>query len=183
MSAFPSRRLPPVRGITDVRLYANVSSISEAPLKPVAIERKTAAAAHRDAETQLKRKVDQADRVLSTLETRVDTLDARIKELQKRKAAALARAERIEDAILTELDARGVNALTGIRVKLRAQPAPAALEVLHVELVPAEFLRAPKAPAPTVDKVALKAALAADEDLLPSAFGCRLTQRTILVRS
>jgi hypothetical protein len=162
-------------------VYSNI--VPGAPLKRSAAERKAEAASQRDAEARLKRKVEQANAVLDRLEERASYQAAVIKAMTRRKAATLARIERIEDRILREMDAAGLTEVTGIRSKMRSQLAAAALEIVDESLIPRMYFNTPKAPPATPDKVAIKKALAADDDLDPRDWGCKLTSKVSLVRS
>jgi hypothetical protein len=140
--------------------YANVLHLvpPAALKKPTAPARQAAAELAREAELRLKRKIDQANRVLDRLEARGIEQGIALKALQKRKAATLARIERIEDRALAEMSKASLDKASGIRYTFEARQNAASLLVDHDELVPKEFRRTiPESDAP--DKVAMKAFL------------------------
>lgn len=160
--------------------YSNLALFPAAPKGGAA--RKAAASGRNDQEAQLKRNVERANSVLDRLEARQSEFAAQLKRLQKRKNATAARIEKIEDTILNYMDDEGLQLLTGIRCTMRAQPAAASLEVFDEKLIPKEYFRQPPAPPSAPDKVAIKAALAANEELAPSDWGCKLVSKISLVR-
>lgn len=162
--------------------YSNIALLPSALPKRSAVERKRAAAESRNAEAHLKSKIEQANTILDRLEARAAAQAALLKAIAKRKAATLARIERIEDRILQDMEDAGVTELMGIRCKMRSQPAAAALDIVDETLIPRIYFNTPKAPPATVDKVAVKKALAADDELDPKAWGCRLTAKVSLIR-
>lgn len=152
--------------------YTNLQFIR--PPKPTRASRKAEANTERDAETRVKRKVEQAHRVLCQLEARSSRLTLQIKELQRRKTVADTRASAIEDRILQEMgDAEKV---TGLRVTFSKRPAPLALAVLDEKVIPPEYFR--ETLVSSVDKIAIKAALANGADIA----GVALTQKVSLIR-
>jgi Gp157 protein len=163
--------------------YANnLTLVSGAP-RISALARKAAAVSEAASEATLKRTVERANTVLDSLEAREAGFASEIKALAKRKAATAKRIARIEDRILGEMENAGLTAVEGVRCAWRSQPAAAsALEVLDETLIPLAYMRQPKPPASEPDKVAIKVALAADPTLAPSAWGCRLTTKTSLIR-
>ena len=154
--------------------YANLSLVR--PRKPTAIGRKTEANEQREAESRLKRKIDQAHAVLSKLEARSRRFALQMKELQQRKAAADNRAARIEDRILREMGDAGLEKSAGLRITFSLRPAPLALDVLDEKSIPREYFR--EKLTSSVDKLAIKAALERGEDIA----GVRLTQKVSLIR-
>ncbi len=176
--------------------FANVIALGTAeppaaPRKPL-IAVKSEARVQHDAEARLKRKIEQANRVLDALAARESQLSARIGQLSQRKDAALARAQRLEDRILAEMSAAGLAKATGLRTTFAARPCPLALEVKDAKLIPAQYFHTPKPPKPEPDKNAIKAVLAraecpssTPEELAAAAAigGVRLTQKVALVRS
>jgi hypothetical protein len=173
--------LKPVHGIKNKALYANLTLVRPPETKGAA-ERKAAAATEAQAQARLKNVVERTNGVLDRLELRQSSLAAEIKRLTKQKNATAARIERIEDKALTLMHEAGLTQVAGIRCNFRAQQAAAALEVTDETKIPAEYLRQPKTPPPEPDKVAIKKALAEDDEIDPAAWGCRLTSRTSLIR-
>jgi hypothetical protein len=161
--------------------YANLTLVPDAPKRSVR-ERKASALADASAESALKRIVERANDVLDALEAREVSLASQIKALQKRKAANAARIERIEDRALTLMQEAGLTTLAGVRCSWRSQPAAAALDIVDETLIPRSYFNTPKTPPATPDKVAIKKALAADDELDPAAWGCKLTSKISLIR-
>jgi hypothetical protein len=171
--------------ITNPAAYANLALVKKpAPSAShrSAAQRKSAAAGGREEEARLKAKVEQANSILDWLEIRAEAQGLAMKALAKRKAATLARIARIEDAILTKMDEAGLKVVTGLRCSMRSQPAPESLEVLDESLIPREYMRDPKRPPASPDKVALKNAFAANDELVPKDWGCKLTSKISLLR-
>jgi hypothetical protein len=166
-----------------VSAYANLTLVHSNKPSTGAAARKAAAREGNAAEARLKRKVEQANRVLDALEARQERIALEIKHLQRVKAAAAARYEKIEDAVIEYMEDAQVTVLAGIRTKMRTQPTPEALDVYNLKLVPVEYLRQPKTPPKEPDKVALKKAINEAVEFDPATWGCKLTSRTTLVRS
>ena len=162
--------------------YSNLAVVPSALPKRSAAERRHEASAARSEETRLKEKIERANTILDRLEARAAAQAAALKDLTKRKAATLAKIERLEDEILTRMEEAGLAQLTGIRCQMRSQPAPAALEIVDESLIPRQYFNAPKTPPATPDKVAIKKALAADDALDPKTWGCKLTSKVSLIR-
>lgn len=155
--------------------YSNLSLVQ--PRKPTAAGRKAEAQTERHAESRVKRKVEQTHRVLNTLEGRSKDLARQIKALQKRKQAADARAERIENRALQEMSTAGLAQVAGLRISLIARPSGnPALIVDDEKLIPEQYFR--EALVTSVDKLAIKAALDRHEDVA----GVHLVQSVGLVR-
>jgi hypothetical protein len=181
-STFPlHKRLAPAPGIRDKSLYANLAVVQ--PMLKTAVARRAAAVSEASAEARLKRKVEQANTVLNELEKREAAFGAQIKELQRRKNALAGRIEKIEDRALTLMQDAGLATVAGIRCSFRAQPAAPSLVVDDQSLIPAEYLRQPKTPPPEPDKLAIKAALAKNDELDPAAWGVRLSSKISLIRT
>jgi Gp157 protein len=160
--------------------YSNLALFPASPKGGAA--RKLAAVQANDAELTLKRNVERANTLLDRLEAREAAFAAEIKAIQKRKTANAARIAKIEDSILGYMDEAGVQTLAGVRCSMRLQPAAASLVVVDQSLIPAEYLRTPKVPPAEPDKVLIKKALAANEDLDPAAWGCKLVSTISLIR-
>lgn len=167
----------PVAAYSNVGLFA----VPAPALKVSGAERKAAAKVERSAEAEVKFQVDRADAILDRLEARAAVFARYVKAYQKRRTAALARYEKIEDEIIAIMEENNVCVLAGVRCSMRLQPAPEALEVLDEALVPNEFMR-PSKTTYSVDKVAVKNALAANDELDPRAWGVKLTSKISLIR-
>ncbi len=83
---------------------------------------------------------------------------------------------RLEDQILAKLSEANVDRADGFCREFQAVACPKAVQVDHLSLIPAEYIRQKPEP----DKVAIKRALERDEAVaIP---GVRLTQKWRLVR-
>jgi hypothetical protein len=170
--------------ITNPAAYANLTLVKPAVSAPLrsSAQRKSAAAGGREDEARIKAKVEQANGILDWLEARAEAQAQAMKAMAKRKAATLARIARIEDGILTRMDEAALKLITGLRCSMRSQPSPEALEVVDETKIPREYMRDPKRPPAAPDKVAIKAAFAGNDELVPADWGCKLTSRISLIR-
>lgn len=157
--------------------YANLALVPPRPAaKTTTHARQLEAVAERDRELHLKRKIDQANDILDRLEARGVAQGIQLKALQRRKAATLARIERIEDRILGDmLDARLDN-LNGLQCSMSLRQNAASLMIDDEALIPEEYVRSVVTTSP--DKLAIKAAIA-DNIAVP---GCHLEQSVSLIR-
>jgi len=156
------------------QLYAVVPR--QAP-QPAHRESIPAARESRHKELRAKQAIDRASAVLDRLAARVAAFDQQITALEKRKAAALERAARLEEAILARMAAAQLSRAAGFHITFTARPAPPALEVLDASLIPRDYIRSKLVE--SVDKKAVKAAIARGEEIA----GVRLMQKICLVRS
>lgn len=170
-AAFPSRRLKPVKGVTDPRLFA-VPISQKSDSRP----------ANAEAQTAAKRRIDQVARVCDALEARESQLKERAAAILRRAQRSADRLARIEADMCREMSRAGVTLLDGVTRQLRTQDAPPAMEVWNEKLVPTDYMRTPKTPPSAPDKVALKKAFADHPELDPELYGCRLSRRLILIR-
>jgi hypothetical protein len=189
-----ARKLRPVHGVTDPKLYANVSETAAPPVARVPgpglqlVPKESGAALKRAAvdeaaeESHRKRKVEQANSVLDRLEHREAAVALEIKRLSQLKAAIARRIERIEDVALTLMEDAGLAAVAGIRCTWTTGQTPETLVIDDQTKVPLEYMRQPPAPGKEPDKTAIKKAFKANAELAPAAWGCRLTSTTKLVR-
>ena len=162
-------------------VYCNLALVHSAQRKGAAA-RKAAVPGETHAEKRLKSKVDQCNRVLDALDALNQHLAIEIRDCQRRRSEIAARIERIEDTALASMAAAGFDRLTGNRTSLEVRLAPASLEIMDETRVPGEYLREPKTPPPAPDKIAIKQALAAREDVHPADWGCRLQSKVLLIR-
>jgi chorismate mutase len=125
-------------------------------------------------ELRTKKAIDRADAVLTKLEARAKECARQIAGLRKRQAYALARAERIEQAILERMSEAKLSKVDGFEAVLTAKDAPPAVIVEDAALVLAQYIRTTEA----VDKTAVKAALARGVQVP----GVRLEHGTVLQR-
>lgn len=182
MSSYP-RKMPhrPDTPRVPAKAFSNIALVPPSVAKRSAAALRVPAKA-REEQARLKVKVEQANTILDRLELRAVQQNAAQKELAKRKAATLARIVRIEDAILQEMHDAGLDKVFGIRCTMRSQPAPASLEVVNSLLIPKQYMVPPKPAPASPDKVAIKKALAADDDLDPAAWGVKLNTTISLIR-
>ena len=166
-----------------VSAYANNLALVPPAAPKGGAARKAAAMPEAHAQLVVKRAVDRANAILDRLEARSAEIAKEQKRLAKRKAIAQAKYERCEDRVITLMQDAGLASCAGIFNSFRLQNAPVALEIVDQSLIPAAFFRTPKAPSAEVDKVALKLALAQNDELDPASFGVRLTSKTSLIRT
>lgn len=183
MSTFPRKlRHRPDTLRVPASAYSNIALVPPSVSKRSTAVLRAASEQARETEARLKRKVEQANTILDRLEARAVTQAAAQRELAKRKAATLARIERIEDAILTEMHNAGLEKISGLRCTMRSQPAAASLEIVNSLLIPKQYMVPPKPAPASPDKVAIKKALAADDELDPAAWGVKLSTTISLIR-
>ena len=130
----------------------------------------------RHAERRGKQAIDLADALLTRLENRAAAYSQEIARLQKRKAAANARIERLTDEILQRMENAALRKADGWKIVFEARPCPASVAIFDEDLVPAIYLRTKEVTAP--NKTAIKEAL---EQQLPVP-GAKLVQRLTLLR-
>ena len=163
--------------ISNPALYAVVPKRQPAGMTPAKKLRTiTEIKSEKAAEFKAKQAIDRASAVLDRLEARTELYSKQMAQLQKRKAAAVARAARIEDSILTRLIAAGLDKASGFHVEFATRNAPAALDVLNESLVPKVYWR--EKVVASIDKNAVKAALAEGIEIA----GVRLTSKVSLIR-
>jgi Siphovirus Gp157 len=138
---------------------------------------RASANAGRERESGVKRAIDRADQVLSSLEARAAGFDRAIKALQARKKHALARASAIEERVLELMSEAGLDKLVGNRAILSKRANALSLVVDDLNLIPAAYLRTKSIS--EADKVAIKVALDRGEEI----GGVHLTQSISLIRS
>ena len=119
----------------------------------------TLASQQRERELRYKRSIDRRAMLLDRLEARVNQVNAEIKALAKRKQLALARFEKFEESLLTEMAGLHTNRLTGMERVLTSKPNPPSLQVLDESKIPDAYMRQPPIPAKEPDKVQIKALL------------------------
>jgi Gp157 protein len=170
--------------------YANVTVMPAPAAQPerTRAARKAAADPERERELRLKRKIDQANAVLDRLEAREaayaadsERMTAELERIAKRQAFAQARREKLEERILRAMSAADISHAAGIQHEFSARPAGVKkLIVDSLSKIPANWMRTPKPAKAQPDKLAMKAALEADPDLVIA--GVRLVQTVTLVR-
>lgn len=104
-------------------------------------------------------------------------LAAAIKDAEQRMAerrkALEARASRVEDYLLNAMLYARMERVDSPMLAVAVKVNPPAVVIDNAEQVPAGYLRQPEPPPPEPDKVRIKSALAAGQDVP----GCRLVQR------
>jgi hypothetical protein len=161
--------------IEDPRLYAVVVHDGGQPETGLHKRRtKQEIQSEKLAELRTKKAVDRADAVLAKLEARAEAHTKQIAALQKCKAHALTRAERIERTILEHMQQAKLSKVDGFDVLLYTKDAPPAVIVDDAAAIPPQYIRTTEA----VDKAAVKAALARGVQVP----GVRLEQGTVLQR-
>lgn len=156
-------------------LYA-IPEVTRPKRKLSSVQRHSEAKAELAHELELKRNVDQVDRVLTKLEARRAARTALIRSLQKRNAADDARIAKIEDRTLVWMAEERHEKVSGIRITLTARPAPPAVEVLDESQVPQEYWR--EKLVSSIDKIAVKTDLTKGIEIP----GVGLTQKISLIR-
>jgi hypothetical protein len=155
--------------------YANLALVPK-PAAKATKPRAPEVAAKRDAELHLKRKLEQANTILNRLEARLEAKASAIRCLQKSKNMTAARIERIEDRFLNGMIAARVEKLSGLTTVFTTRQNAASLMIDDDSLIPDQYIRETLTSAP--DKVAIKAALARDEEVP----GCHLEVSVSLIR-
>jgi Siphovirus Gp157 len=145
--------------------------------RPKAGSLRASAKASRERESGVKRAIDRADQVLSSLEARAAGFDRAIKALQARKKHALVRATAIEERVIELMSEAGLDKLVGNRATLSKRANALSLVVDDLNLIPAAYLRTKTIT--ETDKVAIKVAL----DRGVEISGVHLTQSISLIRS
>jgi hypothetical protein len=174
--------------------YSNLAFVpAPRPIRQSVTELKIAAQAERESELRFKRKVDQTNSVLDRHEARIEKFSLEIAALQKRKAFAESRAQRIEDRALTEMETLGAKKLAGLRHELEARPSGnPAVVVDNESLIPPQYMRQPPAPPKAPDKILIKTVLsrsyapdATEQEIAEgqSIQGVHLAQKVSLVRT
>lgn len=127
-------------------------------------------------EFRAKKAIDRADAILTRLEARAASYARQIASLQKRKAYALGRAERVSDSIIARMRKASLTRADGFHKTFMLRDAPAALAIDDESLIPREYMREKLIAEPM--KVEIKAALARGEEIA----GVHLTQKVSLLR-
>jgi hypothetical protein len=93
-------------------------------------------------------------------------------QMAARRKALENRAARVKDYLLASMMVAGVEKIECPLFRLSVRNNPAAVEVYQPELIPAQFMKQPDPPPPSIDKAAIKEAIKAGQEVP----GCRLTQ-------
>lgn len=127
-------------------------------------------------EADYKRSIDTRAAHIDSLEAEVDALTKQARMLAERKQKLLVEIETSENALLAEMRQLKASKLIGMERVLTMKPNPPRLVVLDESKIPADYLREKTVVEP--DKLALKAALAAGEEIA----GVKLEQGVSLIR-
>jgi len=92
-------------------------------------------------------------------------------QMAARRKALENRAARIRDYLLANMMVAGFQKIECPYFKLTVRDNPPAVEVYEPGMVPAEFMRQPEPPPPSLDKAAVKEAIKAGREVP----GCKLT--------
>jgi hypothetical protein len=137
------------------------------PVKLSAVERKARVNVEREREAHTKRSIDSIAGYLDRLEASAADLTLEIERLQRRRNTICARASRSEERLIAVIQRAGVKELFGYQRTLeRWENSVATLVVDNDEEIPIEYMRQPKPAKPAPNKVAMKAALEKDADLV-----------------
>lgn len=86
-------------------------------------------------------------------------------QMAARRKALENRAARIKDYLLSNMIVAGIQKIECPYFKLSVRENPPAVEVYEPGLIPAEFMRQPEPPPPSIDKTAIKEAIKAGQDV------------------
>ena len=157
------------------RLYAVITR-PDAPPEPKRHRDNATLLRDKMAEFKAKKAIDRLHELRERLNQRIESLDEEIQRLQRRKQFAVERLERINDRTLEELEKASLTRADGFTHSVLSVPTAAAVEIDDVTLIPADYMRQPKLPAPAPDKVKIKKALEARQPVP----GCHLAQGSSL---
>lgn len=93
-------------------------------------------------------------------------------QMKARRSAIENRAARLRKYLLDSMQYAGIHKVECPHFVLSIKTNPPAVEVFDESQVPAEFMKQPEPPPPSIDKTAIKAAIKAGQEVP----GCRLTQ-------
>lgn len=123
-------------------------------------------------EGEIATKAESVAAVTLNVEVFAQAAEDAAKRLTERAARARKRAAWLREYLLTNMQASGVTRFECPEFRVSIRKNPASVEVTNPGIVPARFMVQPEPPPPRPDKVAIKAALQAGEEVE----GCRLTQ-------
>ena len=111
------------------------------------------------------------------LEAEADAIEAAAKEMMARAKSKRNRADSIREYLKTCMEVAGVNKIECPHFAITIQRNPPSVDVFEPSLVPAEFMRYPEAPPPSIDKVAIREAIKKGQEVP----GAMMQQGTKLV--
>ncbi len=103
--------------------------------------------------------------LIRNIEASAIAIKAAEEQMAARRKALENRAARIKDYVLANMMVAGIQKIECPYFKLAVRDNPAAVEVFEPGLIPANFMRQPEPPPPSVDKTAIKEALKAGQDV------------------
>ncbi len=122
---------------------------------------------------ELSAKCEGIARVLASMDGGEEAIDAELKRLKARKAAATNARERLRDYLRTNMAACGIERIKTPLFTISVRQSPPRVEVDDEGAVPAEFTRTTT----SVDKAAVLAAFKRDGEMVP---GTRIEHGTTL---
>ena len=117
-------------------------------------------------------KVEGYELVARTIEQFNPALDAEIARLKALKEKRALAAAALRKRVLLFFIEHSIERVTTARFTISLRQNPEAVDVFDERMIPAQFMKTPKAPEPAPDKLAIKAELAAGRDVP----GARLTR-------
>jgi hypothetical protein len=127
--------------IKNPALYAVVPparrSVSPAPKRKAPVEIRS----EQRAEKNIKHAIERANAVFDRLEARTAAYTKQIAALQKRKACAAARLERLEDGVLKRMTDAGLTLVDGWKISFKAHTCPTSVDITDEKLVPKTYMR------------------------------------------
>lgn len=99
------------------------------------------------------------------LEAEADAIEAAAKEMIVRARAKRNRADNIREYLKTCMEVAGVTKIDCPHFAITIKKNPPAVDVFEPGLIPAEFMRQPAPPPPSIDKAAIKEAIKAGREV------------------
>ena len=110
--------------------------------------------------------------VVKNLEMNCEAIDVEIERLKALKTRRKANADKLETYLIENMEATGIQFLESPTMTIKIRNNPESVEVFEPQLVPSEFMAWPDPPPQKADKVAIKAALKAGQEVQ----GCKLVR-------
>jgi len=99
------------------------------------------------------------------LDAEADAIESAAKEMMARAKAKRNRADNIREYLKTCLEVAGVSKIESPHFAITIRKNPPSVDVFEPALIPAEFMRQPAPPPPSIDKTAIKEAIKAGRDV------------------
>ena len=115
--------------------------------------------------------------VIDNLESSADAIKRAEDRLSRRRKSMENRIRFLRERLKQAMEIAGMQRIDAPQFSISIQPNPPAVEVFEPDLVPEEYLRQSPPPPPEPDRLAIKAAIQAGQDIP----GARLTRTTRLV--